>query len=101
MIDALVLLLDKRELVGPEHKSLKLQLTRYVRKDQGIEQDLVMALAIGAHHAGRPLRAMMVEAGGERAGMSAARRDRGPTRPSDRQACSPRISRISGCGSRG
>jgi hypothetical protein len=30
-----------------------------------------MALAIGAHHAGRPLRAMMVEAGGERAGMSA------------------------------
>jgi hypothetical protein len=71
MIDSLVLLLDKRELVGPEHKPLKLQLTRYIRKDSGIEQDLVMALAIGAHHAGRPLRAMMVEAGGERAGMSA------------------------------
>jgi hypothetical protein len=35
MIDALVLLLDKRELVGPEHKPLKLQLTRYIRKDPG------------------------------------------------------------------
>jgi len=70
MIDGLVLLLDKKELVAPEHKALKLQLTRYVRKDTGIEQDLVMALAIAAQHAGRPLRAMMVEAGGERGEMT-------------------------------
>jgi hypothetical protein len=70
MIDSLVLLLDKKELRIPEHKALKLQLTRYLRRDQGIEQDLVMALAIAAFEAGRPVREMLVEAGGDRGGMT-------------------------------
>lgn len=72
IIDSLVLLLDKESLKIPEHKPLKLQLTRYIRRDQGIEQDLVMALAIAAFHAGKPIQFFNTIAGGSREPMTHA-----------------------------
>lgn len=66
LVDALQLLMAKNELICPDHKPTRLQLTRYIRLDQNIEQDLVMALGIAALHAGRPLRSAAVMAGGNR-----------------------------------
>jgi hypothetical protein len=72
IIDSLQLLLAKSEIISPEHKATKLQLTRYIRRDQNIEQDLVMAFSIAAWRAGRPMRDSTVIAGGNRSPLTHA-----------------------------
>jgi hypothetical protein len=65
-IDALQLLVSNGELKSAPHTALRQQLTQYIRDDQGIEQDLVMAGAMAALKAGKPIRDNSVFAGGER-----------------------------------
>ncbi len=55
-IDALKLLIQRGELASPLIEQWKKELTIYVRKDDKIVQDTVMASAICALIAGRPIR---------------------------------------------
>jgi hypothetical protein len=54
-IDALLLLMQRGELVSPLIAQWKKELTIYVRQDEKITQDTVMASAIAALIAGRPI----------------------------------------------
>jgi hypothetical protein len=70
-VDALQLLVSRHELRSAPHAALRLQMTRYVRDDKGIEQDLIMAGAMAALEVGRPVRDSSVHAGGERSPLDA------------------------------
>ncbi len=54
-IDALKLLLQRRELVAPRLPEWERELLTYSRDDQALQQDTVMASAIAASAAGRPV----------------------------------------------
>ncbi len=54
-IDALLLLLQRRELISPEIATWKQELLTYQRDDSNLSQDTVMASAIAAISAGRPV----------------------------------------------
>ncbi len=54
-IDALKLLLQRRELVAPRLPEWERELLTYSRDDQVLQQDTVMAAAIAASAAGRPI----------------------------------------------
>lgn len=54
-IDALLLLLQRHELISPEIPQWSRELLIYMREDQAIVQDTVMAAAIAAIAAGRPI----------------------------------------------
>lgn len=71
-LQALQLLLQRRELAAPTVEALpalaqlRRELLHYQYDDAGLVQDCVMALAIAALHAGRPVRAYHPVAGGRR-----------------------------------
>jgi hypothetical protein len=54
-IDALKLLLQRRELISPRIDQWARELAMYQREDTAIVQDTVMAAAIAAYTAGRPV----------------------------------------------
>lgn len=55
-IDALKLLMQRDELISPRIPEWARELSVYQRADQNLQQDTVMAAAIAAHAAGRPVR---------------------------------------------
>lgn len=55
-LDALKLLLQRRELISPHIAEWERELTIYQDADAQLQQDTVMASAIAAFHAGRPVR---------------------------------------------
>lgn len=55
-LDALKLLLQRRELISPRIVEWERELTVYQDADAQLQQDTVMASAIAALHAGRPVR---------------------------------------------
>lgn len=54
-IDALLLLMQRKELIAPLIPQWRKELTTYVRADEKIVQDTVIASAIAAYVAGRPV----------------------------------------------
>lgn len=65
-IDALRLLLERRELVAPRLVEWERELLLYQFDDRNVIQDTVMASAIAALAAGRPVRAFSYATGGSR-----------------------------------
>lgn len=55
-LDALKLLLQRRELIAPRLPEWERELLMYQDQDAGLQQDTVMASAIAASAAGRPVR---------------------------------------------
>lgn len=58
-IDALKLLLQRGELISPLIPEWRAELTLYQRNDEQLQQDTVMAAAIAAAMAGRPVKRLM------------------------------------------
>lgn len=58
-VDALKLLVQRRELISPRIPEWERELTLYRRADEQLQQDTVMASAIAALAAGRPVRRLM------------------------------------------
>lgn len=58
-IDALLLLLQRGELISPKIEQWSRELLVYMREDQALVQDTVMASAIAASAAGRPVKRVM------------------------------------------
>jgi len=65
-LDALKLLMQRGELVAPDIPQWRRELSIYAFQDKELTQDCVMASAITALAAGRPLRAFAPSVGGER-----------------------------------
>lgn len=65
-IDALKLLLERRELIAPRLPDWERELSLYQLDDRYLSQDTVMASAIAALAAGRPVRAFSYATGGSR-----------------------------------
>lgn len=65
-LDALKLLMQRRELIAPRLPEWERELTLYEDNDANLVQDTVMASAIAALAAGRPVRAFSYATGGAR-----------------------------------